>query len=510
MNADPSPTAGGRRVARSAAVTGLAQLATMAIGAVLAIVILLELGKNDRTDGLLAAYGVYSVVVLFSQSFRTTVVARLLEGEGSLFAAYDAFLGAVLVLFLAAGLVFITLGDPLATALTGDLGAAAHDTARTALAILWPAAGAQLVAALTAGALGVRDDFAIPGLAYVAGGALSVVLVLVLSGPLEHTAVSLGVMCGSLLTCVLMLARFAHIGYRPNLGTLRPRLATLRRMALMLGGAVAHLTIQLTYVISLAFAARIGPGSVTLYSYAFFATSIVIGTTTGSLSMVLAAPIADTWDHRPRSLDPHLAAVMRAGLMVMLPALGLCVLLGAPMVSLVLGSSLNADDATTIVAIVLALSGTMLASTIEPVPMLAAFAASRYARVAALVLIGGAAQIAIAFGALALERVVLLGVAASVGALVYTFLLLLTTYRGDVGDPLGIAARELLALLVPAAAAFVPAALAADALGGGWWGLPAAVLALVAFGLFVRARRPQHWSLLQRLAAPATTSRRPA
>ncbi|MFL5817537.1 MAG: lipid II flippase MurJ [Conexibacter sp.] len=497
----------GRHVARSAAVTGLAQLATMAIGAALAVVILLELGKNDRTDGLLAAYGVYSVVVLFAQSFRTTVVARLLDDERSLFAAYDAFLGAVLVLFLVAGVFFVALGDPIATALTGNLGADAHDTARTSLAILWPGAGAQLVAALTAGALGARGDFAVPGLAYVIGGALSVVLVLALSASLDHTAVSLGVACGSLLTCLLLLARFAQAGYRPRLNALRPHLATLRRMLLMLGGAAAHLAVQLTYVISLAFAARIGPGSVTLYSYAFFATSIVIGTTSGSLSMVLAAPIADTWDRKPRSLDPHLAAVMRAGLMVMLPALGLCVLLGAPAISLVLGSSLDASDVSTIVAIVLALSGTMLASTIEPVPMLAAFAASRYARVASLVLVGAAVQIAAAAGAVALDRVVLLGVAASLGALVYTLLLLIATYGRDVGDPLRIAARELVALLVPAAAAFVPAALVADALGGGAWGLPAAALALVAFLLFVRARRPDHWSLLQRLAAPATTSR---
>ncbi len=507
MSAERLPAEGGRRVARSAAVTGLAQFATMAIGAVLAVVILLELGKNDRTDGLLAAYGVYSIVVLFSQSFRTTVVARLLDDGRSLYAAYDAFLGAVLVLFAAAGVVFVALGDPLASALTGNLGADAHDTAQTALAILWPGAGAQLVAALTAGALGVRDDFAVPGIAYVVGGALSVALVLALSGSLEHTAVALGVTCGSLLTCLLMLARFAQLGYRPQLPALRPRLATLRRMALMIGGAVAHLTIQLTYVVSLAFAARIGPGFVTLYSYAFFATSIVIGTTSGSLSMVLAAPIADTWDGRPRSLDPHLAAVMRAGLMVMLPALGLCLLLGAPVISLVLGSSLDPADASTIVAIVLALSGTMLASTIEPVPMLAAFAFSRYARVALLVLVGGAAQIAVAIGAVALDRVVLLGVAASVGALAYTFLLLLTTYRRDVGDPLRIVARELCALLVPAVAAFAPMAVVAHALGGDWWGLPAVAPALAAFGLFVRARRPQHWSLLQRLAAPATTHR---
>lgn len=494
-----------RRVARSAAITGVAQLATMAIGGALAIVILLELGKNARTDGLLAAYGVYSVVVLFAQSFRTTVVARLVDEERSLFAAYDAFLGGVLVLFLASGLVFVVLGDAVATLLTGKLGAAAHDTAQTALAILWPAAGAQLVAALTAGALGVRDDFALPGLAYVTGGLVSVVLVVALSGPLGHASVPLGVACGALLTCLLLLARFAQLGYRPQLPALRPRLATMRRMALMLGGAVAHLAVQLTYVISLAFAARIGPGSVTLYSYAFFASSILIGTTAGSLAMVLAAPIADTWDRRPRSLDPHLAAVMRVGLMVLLPALGLALLIGAPAISLVLGSSLSPADARTIVAIVLALSGTMLASTIEPVPMLAAFASSRYARVALLALVGAGVQIAVAAGALAAGEVVLLGVAASVGALTYALLLLVVTYGRDLPHALGLVARELAALLAPAVAIFAPAALVAHALGGGWWGLPPAALALAAFALYLRARRPQHWSLLHRVAPPAAT-----
>ena len=41
--------------------------------------IVLKFGKNARTDGLFAAYGVYGVLSLIAQSLRITVVARLLE-----------------------------------------------------------------------------------------------------------------------------------------------------------------------------------------------------------------------------------------------------------------------------------------------------------------------------------------------------------------------------------------------------------------------------------------------
>jgi uncharacterized membrane protein YgaE (UPF0421/DUF939 family) len=73
----PAPQVRSRGMAANAAITALSQVASMALGAVIALVILLRFGKDAETDGLFAAYGVYGVLVVVAQSFRTTIVARL-------------------------------------------------------------------------------------------------------------------------------------------------------------------------------------------------------------------------------------------------------------------------------------------------------------------------------------------------------------------------------------------------------------------------------------------------
>ena len=128
MSGPPAPRA--RGMAANAAITALSQVASMALGAVIALVILVRFGKDAETDGLFAAYGVYGVLVVVAQSFRTTIVARLAEGE-SLFAALDRYLGAVAVLFVAAAIPLLVLAEPLARLLTADLGSSARDAAST-------------------------------------------------------------------------------------------------------------------------------------------------------------------------------------------------------------------------------------------------------------------------------------------------------------------------------------------------------------------------------------------
>ncbi len=103
------------------------------------------------------------------QSLRLTVVARLVESETP-WQTFDRFLGAGLSLVAIAIVVQLLFGGPIADVLTGNLGTAAQDLARNTLDILCIAIVGQLVAALGAAVLAMRNEFRYPGLAYVAGG----------------------------------------------------------------------------------------------------------------------------------------------------------------------------------------------------------------------------------------------------------------------------------------------------------------------------------------------------
>src|SRR5690242_21547549 len=108
---------------RSGALTGLAQivlaLAAAAAGALLAQ----KFGRNAETDGFLAAYGVYLVLVLAAQSFRMVVVPRLTRAaaEGRLVGESRAYGAAFLALAVPVSIVVAVLSGPLGDLITGSL-----------------------------------------------------------------------------------------------------------------------------------------------------------------------------------------------------------------------------------------------------------------------------------------------------------------------------------------------------------------------------------------------------
>src|SRR2546422_11514798 len=93
----------GRRLVGSAAVTAVLQVTTMALGGVIAILIFHAFGKGRDTDGLFAAYGVYGIVVILAQTFRTTMVPRLGTGD-DLWPNLDRLAGAAAMIFAVAGI----------------------------------------------------------------------------------------------------------------------------------------------------------------------------------------------------------------------------------------------------------------------------------------------------------------------------------------------------------------------------------------------------------------------
>jgi peptidoglycan biosynthesis protein MviN/MurJ (putative lipid II flippase) len=488
----------------NALATSATVVLTMGLGGVLAILIVVEFGKDARTDGLLAAYGVYGLLLAFAQSLRATVVARLVEGP-SLFENLDRFVAATLVVVGLAAIPLVLAGPALAELLTGDLPTEAGETARTALAWFWLAAGTHLVAALVAAALGVRGEFGPPGLAYVAGGVLSIAFLVTFDGSLGIDAVSVGITLGALVTAGLMLWRAVRRGYRLRPAQLLPRRRRLVDARVMFLGSVGYMIPQATYVISVAFAARIEEGAVTLYSYAFFAAMLVIGASSGAAGIVLAAPLSQTWDRRPETLEPDLVKVTRAGLLLIIPLLGVAALVGDDLVELVLGGSLGSDDPAVIADSFLALAGVMISSAALPVPMLAAFATGRYGGVAVVSIVTVAVHVPLSALGLAVGTPEAIAGAASLSATVSLVLMLAVVHGRAIARPLVVVLAELARLAAIGGAAFLPG-LALGAVGGRTADVAGALVGLAAYALLLRAMLPGTWQLV-RLARRQGASR---
>jgi peptidoglycan biosynthesis protein MviN/MurJ (putative lipid II flippase) len=486
-----------RGMAANAAITALAQVASMALGAVIALVILLRFGKDAETDGLFAAYGVYGVLVVVAQSFRTTIVARLTE-DGAPFAALDRYLGAVGVLFVAAAIPLLALADPLARLLTGDLGPDAVHAARSSLEILWFASGAQLAGALLAAALAVRDEFALSGAAYVAGGLVSIAALLALAPAAGIRAVPLGLCAGGATTVALMLARLLRLGYRPSPAGMVPDRTAIGRAALLVWAAAGTLSTQLAFVVTLGFAARLGEGAPTLYTYATFLFGLFLSSTAGAMTIVLAPRLADTWDGRAESLRAPLVEVFRAGLTLITPIVGVVAVAGAAVASL----PLDGHDARVLTDVVLAMSGGLVAAVALPVPLVALYTRGRYAAVAAIGLQGICLQFGLSALAVGFDSLVALGLASLVTGLAGALVVLLLVFGRGAWGVLATLGREVLRVAAVGALAFAPAGVAA-ALGGRVVQVLAALAGLAAFAALAPRALPRHWELAQRVMRPA-------
>jgi peptidoglycan biosynthesis protein MviN/MurJ (putative lipid II flippase) len=436
------------------------------------------------------------VLVVIAQTFRTTIVARLVEGP-SLSAALDRYLGAIGVIFLGSAIPLVALGDPLAHLLIGDLGAVATHTARTALMVLWLAAGAQLASALLAAALAVRDEFAAPGGAYVAGGVVSIAGVVALAPVLGIQAVPLALCLGGATTTALMLLRLARLGYRPSRARLVPDRRSVGRAGLLLWAAVGAISGQVAYVVTIGFAARLGAGGPTLYTYANFAFLLFMAAIAGSMTIVLAPRIAETWDRRPASLHGPMLEVFRAGLTMVVPAVAVAAIAGPS----IAGLALDAHDSRTVVDVFLVLSGGLAAGIALPVPLIALFTQARYGTLATISAVGVALQFGLCALVLGLHSLVALAAASLVTGVVMAVVTLVVVLGPETGRALRQIGRELALVLAVGAAAFGPP-LVLGVVGGPVVRPFAALLGLAVFAALGPRLLPRHWELAQRVVGP--------
>ncbi len=423
LTAEPAPAE--RRMSRSIVLTSGGQAAAMATGGLMAILIASRFGSSGRTDGFFAAYSVYGLVLLIAQSTRLTVVPRLIRGE-TRYAPFNRYLLGLGVLWLGCGIVFVPLGGPLASLLTGSH--VARSTARDAFLVLWPAAGAQLVAALGAAMLGVLGRFGQAAGGYVAGSLSTVVAFLVLAGPLGVDAVAVALLIGSVVTAMPVLWGLLAAGWRPQFGAARHGAA--RRAGLMLVGAASVAAPQLQYVIAMAAAPRLGAGAPTSFSYGFLGTQVLVSVLAGSVSIVAAAPIATGWDRDPASLSPVVGRGFRLAVLILVPVIAGVALVGPAVAAPVLSGfgSHHVDD---VIGAFLAMTPAILAAIATAVPLVALYALHRHAEIACLAIVVALLQAGLAAAAVTVGGIVELGLATSVSSLTFAAGLYGLLYRRD-------------------------------------------------------------------------------
>jgi hypothetical protein len=112
----------------------------------------------------------------------------------------------------------------------------------------------------------------------------------------------------------------------------------LPRLWHLLEGASVPLALQGCYLLALRFAAQLGVGSVTSFSYAYLAASTLVGATAFSLGLISSAPLTR------RGVDPeeagrHVVHAAWVSLSLVGAAAGVFALVGGRIVGFVLGSA---------------------------------------------------------------------------------------------------------------------------------------------------------------------------
>src|SRR5438034_1826948 len=130
----------GRSAVRSGAFTGLSYVTLSLAAAVAGAFLAHKFGRNRETDGFMAAYGVYLVLVFGAQAFRMVVVPDLTraEAEGRLAPEFTAYAIAFLLLGVPATILVAAFPHFFGELVTGRLPARATEIAGSALVWIVP------------------------------------------------------------------------------------------------------------------------------------------------------------------------------------------------------------------------------------------------------------------------------------------------------------------------------------------------------------------------------------
>jgi O-antigen/teichoic acid export membrane protein len=321
-----------------------------------------KFGRNLRTDGFMAAYGVYLVLVLGAQAFRMVVVPdlTLAEEEGRLGAEFRAYAIAFLVVAAPVTLITVAFAGFFGGLVTGRLPHLSAEVAADALPWLIPAAFLQLLAALAASALAARNSYGAAALGFALGGIAGLAFFVLAADAHGIVSLAWGLALNGAVAVALPAAAFFLRGSRVR----RHRDVPLRlryRLWQLLYGSAVPLAVQGLYLIALRFAAGTGEGNVTSLSYAYLLAGMFTSATAFSLSLISAAPLT----RRRVDADSAAAHVVNSAwvsLALVGAAAGLVALVGGRVVTALLGSAYSGNVGDELGRLVVYLSPWMVAS----------------------------------------------------------------------------------------------------------------------------------------------------
>ena len=481
------------------ALTAGGMLLVSGIAAVIGVVIAREFGRSDETDGLLAAYGVFVVIVIGAQAIRVAVLPQLARArdEGRLAGELAGF--AVALVVIAVPLVLVTeLGAHwVAELLTGDESGVARSTAADILRWLVPAGVAHLFAALAASGLAALNDYGTAALGYAVGSAAGLAVILARVEPDGIIAIAWGMALNGTISMLVPTAGLVIRAVRTQMPTraVKPSGPPLpARLGHFAVGVALPLALQLLYVVCLPFAARLGTGAATSFVYAYLAASSVVAVAAGSLGIATSVPLSRAGLSSAEAVR-HVVATSWLALTVVGAAAGTFALAGGEVVKAVLGDAYGNEIGSELGRLVVVLSPWMIAAIGVAVTFPLAFVADRTRGLPWIALAALALQVPLAWaGASWLE---LEGLALALAVTTVLILVaLLTELRALAGT-----ARELFAAAVVVAAltvaAFFPAALV-------FGPMTSAMVGLVSYVVLFAVVRPRglraSWSYLRALS----------
>jgi peptidoglycan biosynthesis protein MviN/MurJ (putative lipid II flippase) len=307
-------------------------------GAVAGVYLAHKFGRNHLTDGFMAAYGVYLVLVLGAQAFRMVVTPDLTRAsaERRLGTEFTDYAIAFLVVGVPVTAVLLAFPTFFGNLITGHLPHSSAVLAGQALEWIVPAAFGQLLAALAASALAARDEYVAAAAGFALGGIAGLVVFVLLADSHGLIALAWGLALNAAISLGLPLLALARHGGR--LWHLRGAgvHAVRRRLWRLVYGTAVPLAGQGLYVLALRFAAATGPGNVTSLSYAYLLAAMFVSATAFSLSLISAAPLTRRGVDAETAAD-HVVHSAWVSLALVGAAAGIVALIGGRVVTALLG-----------------------------------------------------------------------------------------------------------------------------------------------------------------------------